>query len=595
MSASPPFDIDIDGLKRRYRQERDKRLRADGIGQYAEVAGRLAGFDEDHYAAAPASRAPLTEEVKVLIIGGGFAGLFAGAELKAAGIKDFLIAEAAADFGGTWYWNRYPGAQCDVESYIYLPMLEETGYMPKERYSYAPEIFDHARRVGRWFDLYDHAIFQTRVERLAWSDEQARWRVTTNRGDDFLAQFVICAPGFASRPKLPGITGIDRFKGKMFHSGRWDYHYTGGDHRGGLTGLADKAVAIIGTGATAIQIVPHLGASARHLYVFQRTPSSVDRRRNRPTDPNWFAGLDAGWQQERQANFDAILAGGEVEEDLIRDSWTTLFRRKRELERDCPDIARRPDFDELLDFEHMEALRARIDADVTDLHAREALKPWYRYLCKRPTFSDNYLPTFNRPNVTLVDTSESRGVEEIREDAVVACGVAYPVDCIIFATGFELNTSVERRIGFDIIGRGGTSLREHWKQGLRTLHGHSTHGFPNWFFVGQSQNAASINYTGIVREQARHIAYIINQVDQRGAQLIEASRAAEDAWGEEIRRAARVDEAFWQECTPGYYNGEGGGGPLVIGSASYAVGAAAFHQILERWRQSGTLPGMEIS
>src|SRR5579885_3829784 len=266
------LDFDPDALRARYREERDKRIRPDGTDQYVEVKGDFSRYIDDPYVEPGFTRAPLNDAVEVLIIGGGFGGLLAGARLRQAGVQDIRVVEKGGDFGGTWYWNRYPGAQCDIESYIYLPLLEETGYIPKEKYSYAPEILEHARRIGRKFDLYRNALFQTQIKEIRWSQEQARWIVTTDRADRISARFVVMSNGPLNRPKLPGVPGIDRFKGHSFHTSRWDYAYTGGDSEGNLTKLADKRVGIIGTGATAIQSVPHLGRWAKHLYVFQRTP-----------------------------------------------------------------------------------------------------------------------------------------------------------------------------------------------------------------------------------------------------------------------------------------------------------------------------------
>ncbi|MCC5871096.1 MAG: NAD(P)/FAD-dependent oxidoreductase [Gammaproteobacteria bacterium] len=591
--------FDPDALREKYRQERDRRLRPDGEEQYVEVEGRFAHFIEDPYAER-VERDPLQEEVEVVIIGGGFSGMLAAARLKQRGITDVRILEAGGDFGGTWYWNRYPGAQCDIDAYCYLPLLEELGYMPKEKYAFAPEIYEHSRRIGETFNLYDIARFQTRVEAIRWDEELARWRVATDRGDDIRARFVIQATGPASRPKLPGIPGIEDFAGHTFHTSRWDYAYTGGDHNGHLTGLADKRVAVIGTGATAIQCVPHVGAAAKELYVFQRTPSSVDLRGNKPTDPEWVESLEPGWQRQRRENFNAVVMGQPVEEDLVDDGWTDIFHNIRSLmiqAGEAPqDLGTFAAMAELADFQKMNSIRSRVDAAVSDAQIAEALKPWYRQFCKRPCFNDEYLPTFNRPNVHLIDVSDAHGVERITANAVVANGVEYEVDCIIFATGFEITTSPKRRIGFDIIGRDGESLFDHWAGGLRTLHGFSSHGFPNWFFVGISQNGLSVNMTSMFDEQAQHISYIIDEVNKRGAKVAEVTPEAEAAWVEEIKRVAVYNRDFLEACTPGYYNNEGeldnaSGG---LGGQTYGLGINAFNALLQQWRDQGELDGFEL-
>ena len=406
-AADTVLDFDPDALREKYQQERDKRVRADGNAQYAEVEGRFRHFVDDHYVAPGFSRAPLTDDVDLVIIGGGFGGLLMGARAREAGIQDIRVIEAGGDFGGTWYWNRYPGAQCDIESYCYLPLVEELGYTPKEKYSYAPEIYEHSRRIAEHYKLYDNACFQTKVTELRWDEAAARWIVSTDRDDAMRARFVVMATGPLNRPKLPAIPGITDFEGHTFHTSRWDYDSPGGGHDGGLTKLADKRVAIIGTGATAIQSVPHVGASAQQLYVFQRTPSSVDLRGNKPTDPEWAKSLQPGWQRARRENFNNMVIGAPVEQDLVNDGWTDIFRNlsraakaTRGVEMSKREAAL---MIEIADFEKMNGIRKRVDDTVTNAAAAEALKPWYRQFCKRPTFNDDYLPTFNRPNVTLID------------------------------------------------------------------------------------------------------------------------------------------------------------------------------------------------
>jgi cyclohexanone monooxygenase len=596
------LDFDPDELRARYERERDRRVRPEGEEQYLETAGEFAHYaNTDPYAAELTPRAPLTDEIDVVVIGGGFSGMLMAARLGELGITDVRIIEAGADFGGTWYWNRYPGCQCDIESYSYLPLLEETGYIPREKYSFAPEIFEHSQRIGSQYGLYGMACFQTRVTDLSWDEADKRWVVATDRGDAMRARFVVLATGPASRPKLPGIPGIGDFEGHTFHTSRWDYDYTGGDHSGNLTKLADKRVAIIGTGATAIQCVPHVGAAAEHLYVFQRTPSTVDLRGNKPTDPEWVGTLGPGWQRERRENFNAIAAGEPVEVDLVDDGWTEMFRdlnlaviapigEPREFP---PDAAWQS---ELADFKEMNRIRRRVDDVVSDPDTAEALKPWYRRLCKRPTFNDEYLETFNRPNVTLVDVSGSHGVERITANAVVADGQEYEVDCIIFATGFEIGTSPRRRIDFDIRGEGGRSLFDYWSEGLRTLHGHSVRGFPNWFFVGIGQNGLSVNMTSMFDDQARHVAYIINEVQARGASAVQPTAEAEEAWVAEIRQLSGAANAFLASCTPGYYNREGQSDTAVasLGAEAYGRGINAFNGLLAEWRADGKLEGLEL-
>ncbi|MBU3717227.1 MAG: NAD(P)/FAD-dependent oxidoreductase [Actinobacteria bacterium] len=589
-------DFDPDQLRDRYRAERDKRLRSDGNEQYQMIAGDFAHYLDDPYVA-PIEREPLFDEVQVAIIGGGFGGLLAGARLREAGIDDLRVIEKGGDFGGTWYWNRYPGAACDVESYIYLPLLEEVGYIPKEKYSKAPEILAHSQAIGRHFDLYRNSCFQTEVTEVRWDDSIRRWVISTNRGDKMRARFVVMANGPLHRPKLPGIPGVETFKGHSFHTSRWDYAYTGGSSEGGLVGLKGKRIGIIGTGATAVQCVPHLGEYADQLYVFQRTPSSIDVRNNRPTDPSWAQSLKPGWQQERMDNFNALVSGGFAAEDLVNDGWTDiignlLIRLRQEASPDLsPDgLARNL---ELADFEKMNQIRARVDSVITDPRVAEALKPWYRQFCKRPCFHDEYLQTFNRPNVSLIDT-DGKGVDRITERGVVANGVEYEIDCLIYATGFEVGTEYTRRAGYEIYGRDGVSLTQKWSDGARTLHGFHTVGFPNCFIISNIQSGFTVNFPHMLNEQSKHIAYVLRQAQDMGATLVEATHAAEDAWVRTIVDLSQNNVKFLEACTPGYYNNEGKPAARSLQNGSFGAGPVAFVKVLEQWRATGEMAGLHV-
>ncbi len=594
------FDFDPEALRAKYREERDKRLRPDGNEQYVEVKGDFSRYVDDPYVDPGFTREPITDAVDVVIIGGGFGGLLAGARLREAGVKDIRVIEKGGDFGGTWYWNRYPGAQCDIESYIYLPLLEETGYIPKEKYSYAPEILAHARRIGEHFDLYRDACFQTQIKALTWSEDECRWIVTTNRNDRMRARFVVMSNGPLNRPKLPGIPGIDSFKGHTFHTSRWDYGYTGGDTNGNLHKLGDKRVAVIGTGATAVQCVPFLAKYAKHLYVFQRTPSSIDNRGNRPTDPEWVKTLKPGWQKHRMENFNVLVTGGFQPEDLVNDGWTDIIRnlggllmaRKKDSEVSMQEVMR---LAEIADFKKMNQIRARVDSIVKDKRTAESLKPWYRQFCKRPTFNDEYLPAFNRPNVTLVDTM-GRGVDRITEKGLVFDGVEYEVDCIIFATGFEVGTAYTRRAGFEVYGRGGKALSENWANGLKTLHGFCSAGFPNCFHMGVTQNALTANFPHMLEEQAQHITELIRYAKSQEARCIEPTAEAEAEWVATIKEKAMNNQDFLEACTPGYYNNEGkpqkGFG---LAGELYGGGPVEFHELIRKWREAGEMKGLRFS
>ena len=587
--------FDADALRDKYRVERDKRLRADGNEQYLEVAGDFARYLVDPYVD-PLTRAPLTDETDVVIIGGGFGGLLAGARLREAGVKDIRVIEKGGDFGGTWYWNRYPGAMCDVESYIYLPLLEEIGYIPREKYTRAPEILAHCHSIGKHFDLYDNACFQTEVTAMSWDNDSERWIISTNRGDRMRARFVCMANGPLHRPKLPAIAGIESFKGHTFHTSRWDYAYTGGDSDGGLVGLQGKRVGIIGTGATAVQCIPHLAEGSEHLFVFQRTPSSIDVRNNRATDPDWVDTLEPGWQKRRMENFNTLVSGGFEPEDMVNDGWTDIIGKLLVMvRRGAADLSPEGISNtlELADFEKMEQIRSRVDTIVNDPATAEALKPYYRQFCKRPCFHDDYLPAFNRSNVTLVDT-HGQGVERITERGVVVDGVEYELDCIVYATGFEVGTDYVRRSGYELIGRDGITLTEKWADGASTLHGMHSRGFPNCFIFSNTQSGFTVNFPHMIDEQSKHLAYIVTHALDNDITVIEANADAEDAWVQTIIDLSQNNQQFLEACTPGYYNNEGKPGDRSTRNASYGGGAIAFIKVLEAWRAEGNLAGLEL-
>ncbi len=598
------MSLDHDALRARYRQERDKRIRPDANDQYRQPTGRFAGLLGDPYTAA-VERPPMTADVEVAVIGAGFSGLTTGARLRQAGITDVRLIDGAGDVGGAWYWNRYPGAMCDTAAMVYLPLLEETGYMPTMKYVPAPEIHAHAQRIARQFGLYDGAILGTQVTELRWDDEAHRWEVRTDRGDVLRARFVSMGTGPLHRPKLPGVAGIDEFAGHCFHTSRWDYEYTGGDPAGApMRGLAGKRVGIIGTGATAVQCIPPLARDAGELYVFQRTPSSIDVRNNHPIDPQWFASLQPGWQQRWLTNFATLQTGGFADEDFVDDGWTDIAVRIRDrtvalLGADpsaglTPELMLRAYEDS--DDEKMEELRQRVVDVVEDPRTAAALQAWYRQLCKRPCFHDEYLQTFNRANTHLVDT-DGKGVERIDETGVWAGGQHYELDCLIFASGFEVGTDLARRCGFETIGRDGETLTDHWADGMRSLHGMHCHGFPNLFIVGPAQGANLIsNITQNLTEAGTTIARIIDHAHAAGATSVEVDRQAEDEWVELLRTSTRGFVGN-QECTPGYYNNEGGEWTdrQRLASLGYPDGPVAFWAYLDGWRSDGRFQGLTFS
>lgn len=593
--------MDAAALRAKYREEREKRLRPDGNAQYLQPAGRYAHLLDDPYVK-PVPRDPRTDEVTFAIIGGGFAGLATGARLADAGVRDVMIIEGGGDFGGAWYWNRYPGAMCDTAAMIYLPLLEETGHMPSQKYTMAPEIFGHAQRIGRHYGLYERALFSTHVSALRWDEETSRWLIETDRGDRIRARFVSMGTGPLHRPKLPGIPGIQDYRGHAFHTSRWDYAYTGGDPNGApMDELEDKRVGVIGTGATAVQCIPPLARAAGQLYVFQRTPSSIDVRNNHPIDPEWFATLEPGWQQKWLLNFATLQTGGFAAEDLVKDGWTDIAQRIRDkviAHMSKPgatfdaDTMRRA-YEES-DDEKMNEIRARVDAIVEDRATAEALKPWYRQLCKRPCFHDEYLQAYNLPNVKLVDT-DGKGVERIDATGVWAAGEHYPVDCLIFASGFEVGTDHARRAGFETVGRGGVTLSERWRNGMRTLHGLHVHGFPNLFIVGFTQAGNLIsNITSNLTDAGTTIAAVVRHAIDKGAHEVEVTAEAEEAWVKNLQNAGVLLAS--PDCTPGYYNNEGQpmGERERLNTAGYPGGPVAYFAYIDEWRRSGQFAGLEF-
>ena len=587
--------FDPDALRDKYRVERDKRLREDANDQYNEIKGEFSNFIEDPYITMDIDREPLTDEVEVAIIGGGFGGLIAGARLSELGFEDIRIIEKGGDFGGTWYWNRYPGAACDTEAYIYLPLLEELDYVPSQKYAHAPEILSHSKNIAEKYGLYENACLQTEVTGMQWDALASRWVIQTNRQDRFKAKFVIMSNGPLHRPKLPGIEGINSFNGHTFHTSRWDYEYTGGDSNGALEGLRDKRVAIIGTGATAVQCTPHVGEAAKQLYVFQRTPSSIDVRANRKTDPEWAASLKPGWQKERMDNFNILCSGGVVEEDLVKDGWTEIIRNLismanyRGEDTNWDEV---PQLMEIADFQKMEQIRARAAELVEDPKTAESLKPYYRQFCKRPCFHDSYLQTFNRDTVELVDTN-GQGVERITQRGVVAVGKEYEVDCIIFATGFEVGTSYVRRSGYDVTGLDGINLSDKWAEGMRTLHGVMTSGFPNLFIISNSQAGFTTNFPHAMDETSQHIGYILNECRKDNLDSIDVEKEAEDKWVEEIIGVSRFASDFQESCTPGYYNNEGKPNPKSVQNGPYGKGSRPYFRITAAWREEGNMAGIK--
>jgi cation diffusion facilitator CzcD-associated flavoprotein CzcO len=524
-----------DGIKQKFTDERDLRLRyrPEGTAQYtSDLTGVLERYEADANGGAPAPREAVSDSVEVLFIGGGFSALLTSARLREIGVESIRIVERGADVGGTWYWNRYPGVACDVPAYDYLPLLDELDYVPKNRYAKGPEIYGHCRAIANKYDLYGLALFQTTVTSTVWDEAEQIWRVGTDRGDQMRARFVICANGTLSLPKLARIKGMESFAGHSFHTSRWDYEYTGAD----LSKLADKVVGIIGTGATAVQAIPRLGAAAKRLFVFQRTPSSIDFRNDWATDPNWARRLRPGWQAKRREKALSGMAPSEAQKaELAALSREEKIRRQ-----------------ENANIDYMMRIHRRIDATVRDPGTADALKPWYMFMCKRPCFDDKYLPAFNSPSVHLVDT-RGKGIAEITRQGPLFDGKQYELDLLIYATGFEVQkTGIYNRI----LGKGGLDLADKYRDGIRTLVGIHSSGYPNLFIMGGYQASFQFNLTDLLQTQGDHIAACIDYARRHGHQSMEPSAAAEEWWVQEVIEH-RGKTSRNQDCTPGYYNFEG--------------------------------------
>ena len=597
--TADPVRYEPEAVRAKYLAERDRRL----------VAGRadirdlrhdeyFAKYREDPFSP-PIERDPIVDEVDVVILGGGIAGVTTGGHLRKTGVESIRIIDQAGGIGGTWYWNRYPGVMCDVESYIYLPMLEDLGYIPTQRYAFGEEIRQHLEAVAEIFGLVDDALFHTGVTRAEWRQEESRWRIHTDRGDVITCRWYVLAPGILNLMKLPAITGMEDFAGRSFHTARWDYDYTGGGPHAPLENLRDKAVALIGTGASGIQCLAPLANSAKQVYVFQRTPSAIGVRGNRPTPDGFADTLEPGWQRARMDNFQAIMIGRSVENDQIDDGWTHHYAvvnnppRHRGMSR-----AEYIENAETIDFEVMDEHRRRVEALVADPETAEILKPYYRYICKRPCFHDEYLSAYNSPNVTLIDCPA--GMDRITEGGPVVNGQEYEVDCIIYGTGFEPErTPLYRRIGHDIVGREGVSLAEKWAGGAASLYGVVTRGFPNLFIMPAptQQAVVTVNYTQLAVAGAEFVSGAISLLRKQGVEAFDVSAQAEEAWTEKIAETHMADTSVMAACTPSRINNEGHPETINPRNGNYGGGFGdwfGYRDLLESWVVDGRFEGLEL-
>ncbi|CAH0035460.1 unnamed protein product [Clonostachys rhizophaga] len=632
----------IAAVRQKYDEERNKRIRDDGMAQFVDLYDheKFRHFKADPWVELEPPRVggpnPPQEgsNCDILIVGTGYGGLLFAVRLLEAGFKleNIRLVDSAAGFGGTWYWNRYPGLMCDVESYIYMPLLEETGYIPTMKYTSSQELRDHAERIAKKWNLDKITWFKHRVQSIEWDDATNEWVTSLvpqlqhgNEGKaiSVRSRFSILATGFTLIPRVAQIPGIGKFKGSYFHTARWDYNVTGGTPKNPeMAKLKDKRVGIIGTGATAIQVVPALAAWAKELYVFQRTPSAVDRRDNRPTDPDWANAMRStpGWQTERIENFQSFISNDPTRPstDMVSDGWTRMASYSALggspglVCQTSEEIQKHVEVLHALDFPRQESIRKRVDELVSNSDTAQKLKPWYPGWCKRPCFHDEYLQSFNRPNVKLVDT-DGRGVDRITEDSLIVGNQEYKVDTLILGTGYRSPVlfSPAGRVGLDVKGRNGRSLDKKWTEGVTTLHGMMSHDFPNLFWPGLNQSGAGPNFTYCIDMAAIHISKVmvhaagIRAGHPGGAYhlnfVIEPTPDAEEEWSQRVASTAGVFAAS-AGCTPSYFNAEGEFIREVpeevqkkrARSAIWSQGPVHFRGLLEDWRENKNFEGLSI-
>jgi len=546
----------------RYREFKEARR---GAADYMAMEGEFSRYLEDVYSEPPVEREALTDTCDVLVIGAGFGGLLLWAKLQKAGFTDVRYCEKGGDVGGTWYWNRYPGIACDVESYSYLPLLEETGYFPSMKFASGFEILEYCQLLAERYGFYDRCLFHTTVERTDWDESAQCWIVQTDRGDRMRARVVVLANGILTTPKLARIEGMSSFQGESFHTSRWNYHVD----------LAGKRVGIIGTGATAVQVIPELAKVVSELVVFQRTPSTIDVRDQRATQPEEIEAWkhEPGWNLARRSRLAKISSGR-----------TALQGNDDFLAGKVADYKERKTYDRVLspqemvaaqldtNFRIMEQIRARVDAIVKDPKTAASLKPWYPYGCKRPTFHDEFLPTFNLPHVKLVDTAP-RGVQRITERGVVHDGIEYPLDVLIYATGFQWMATASFNM---ITGRDGRSLRQKWQDdGVRTFLGIHSQGFPNLLIMsGPQGGGGQFNFIMGLESHTDYVVWMLTEMRARGAAVVDIDQAPEDAYAQHCREADLMSAPL-RDCLS-YYNGEGNAEP---GSLAYYGGPQKWHAL----------------
>ncbi|KPM39224.1 hypothetical protein AK830_g7329 [Neonectria ditissima] len=595
-------------LALRYAEERNKRLRPEGALQYTSFRSSAdlkdLGLDPWIDYETLAAKEPCLKDgdrTKFLIIGGGHSGLLYAHRLIEAGFKstDIRIVDTTGGYG-------------------------ETGYMPSRKYCPGREIRQHSERIAAFNNL--QALFSTKVDSQTWDEDKAEWvvRMTRDLGPkrgshslEVRAQFVLPAGGVFPDPKVPNLEGFDELRKNkhVFHTARWDYDYTGGSQENpALVNLKDKIVGIIGTGATAIQVVPIVAKWAKHLYVFQRTPSYCGARMQKETDVETWSKVahGKGWQLERQRNLNSFLSNNPAAVDLVSDGWTE--------QRALAGITGHPKLitpdqieDHLaslfeLDVPRAEKVRARVDEVVKDTATAEKLKAWYSGWCKRPTFHDDYLEAFNQPNVTLVDT-DGKGVERYTANGLKANGVQYELDALILATGFESKMSAlspAGRMQIKTTGRGGKDLQDKWVgEEYGSILGVATNQFPNLFFNGFSGAGTSLNLTSVFDINAKLVAHIISEASRKAGNpdklVIEASKDGEEKYTAEVKKRALWFSGL-STCTPGYFSEEGAAANIkepeeldrVAKYTAWGGGPLDFEDVVEAFKAKGTLEGFDV-
>ena len=560
------FNADEQAKYRAFKEARQ------GAADYIAMEGEFAKYLEDVYSAPPVEREALTDECEILVVGAGFAGLLLWYKLRAAGFQDVRFCEKGGDVGGTWYWNRYPGIACDVESYSYLPLLEEMGYFPTMKFASGFEILEYCQSMAEKTGFYDHCLFHTTVQQTIWEEATGRWTVVTDRGDKMRARYVVLANGILTTPKLARIDGMETFAGKAFHTSRWDYK----------ADLDGKRVGIIGTGATAVQIVPELAKIVTELFVFQRTPSTIDVRDQRETTPEEIEAWskEPGWARARRERLAKISSGRTAlkgNDDYLSGKVDDFKERKQYESELSPEEMIQRQLNS--NFRIMEQIRARIDAIVKDPKTAAALKPYYTYGCKRPTFHDEFLPTFNLPHVKLVDTAPL-GVSKINARGVVHDGVEYPVDVLIYATGFQWMATATFNM---ITGRDGQTLQQKWaSEGVKTFLGLHSHGFPNLFIMsGPQGGGGQFNFTRGIEGHTDYVIWMLKTLASRGANIVDIKKEPENAYAQHCREAD-LNTRPLRDCIS-YYNGDGSAEP---GSLAYYGGPQKWHQLRSAAQES---------